>query len=394
MKYRKLELGKVASFSQGIQVGIKNQKTIHEEGCIRFLRIVDYTQNTNDIRYIKHPGEKYIVQNDDVVMVRYGAIGFVGTGLSGAIANNMFKISPNLELLDKRYLYYFLKEEKTYKKLIQKATVSTMPAINFRMVSALKISLPSLDIQNKIVEVLDKAQELIDLRKNQIELLDELIQSTFHDMFGDPVKNPKGWDKSEFGNCIDVLTDYHANGSYKILKKNVELLDSPNYALMIRTTDLENKNFDKDVKYINQHAYEFLKKTKVYGGEIIINKIGSAGRVYLMPNLNRPVSLGMNQFMIRTNKYLNNVYVYNLFNTVEGSTLIMSKVRGAVTKSITKDAIREIKIPLPPIELQNQFEKKVKKIEEQKELMSQSLVEMENNYNSIMQRAFKGELFN
>lgn len=287
------------------------------------------------------------------------------------------------------YLMYYL----NYSDLNKYITGTTRGKLTRKALADIDIIMPSLGIQKNIVKTLDKAQELIDKRREQIEKLDEFIQSVFLDMFGDPVKNSKKFMINNFGNHISVLTDYHANGSYKILKEHVELLDEEDYALMVRTTDLENNNFYKNVKYITRDAYKFLTKTKVYGGEIIVNKIGSAGNVYLMPNLNRPVSLGMNQFMIRLNSNLNNVYINCLFNSAAGKTLMLNKVRGAVTKSITKDAIREILIPVPPIELQNKFASIVEKTEQQKELLQKSLTEMENNFNSLMQRAFKGELF-
>ena len=149
----------------------------------------------------------------------------------------------------------------------------------------------------------------------------------------------------EFGSYIKTLTDYHANGSYEILNKNVKLLNHKDYAYMVRTVDLEHENYDKDVIYVDEHAYNFLKKTKIYGHEIIINKIGSAGKVYLMPELNRPVTLGMNQFMIRTNNKTNEEYIFSFLNCKYGRLLIERKISGAVPPSIDKEAVRSIKIP-------------------------------------------------
>ena len=149
----------------------------------------------------------------------------------------------------------------------------------------------------------------------------------------------------EFGSYIKTLTDYHANGSYEILNKNVKLLNHKDYAYMVRTVDLEHENYNKDVIYVDEHAYNFLKKTKIYGHEIIINKIGSAGKVYLMPELNRPVTLGMNQFMIRTNNKTNEEYIFSFLNCKYGRLLIERKISGAVPPSIDKEAVRSIKIP-------------------------------------------------
>lgn len=198
----------------------------------------------------------------------------------------------------------------------------------------------------------------------------KLNKSKFIEMFGHPSKNEKEWEVAEIGKYLNVLTDYHSNGSYETLRDNVSLLDTPSYALMVRTTDLENNNFDNEVKYINEHAYNHLEKSKVFGGEIIINKIGSAGKVYLMPYLNRPVSLAMNQFLLRFDEErVNHIFVYNLLTTIYMEIKIKEKVRGAVTKTITKDAVREINIIVPPIKLQRQFVDFVKQVDKLKFVM-------------------------
>lgn len=150
------------------------------------------------------------------------------------------------------------------------------------------------------------------------------------------------------GGLIDLLTDYHANGAYETLRDNVQMSDTPDYALMIRTTDLQNDNYDNDVKYISENAYNFLKKSQVFGGEIIINKIGSAGKPYLMPFLNREVSLGMNQFLLKVNnKKVDNFYLYAYLVSSFGSSLINQKVTGAVPLSIDKQSVRDVIVPLP-----------------------------------------------
>ena len=124
----------------------------------------------------------------------------------------------------------------------------------------------------------------------------------YHPSFLEAENKIKSKTHKELWEIITILTDYHANGSYEMLKSNVKLLDKPNYALMIRTIDFERDDFENDVKYISEEAYHFLKKTKIFGKEIIINKIGNAGKVYIVPPLKRKISLGMNQFMIRPTK--------------------------------------------------------------------------------------------
>ena len=148
------------------------------------------------------------------------------------------------------------------------------------------------------------------------------------------------------GNLTDILTDYHANGSYELLRNNVQLLDNEDYALMIRTVDFENNDFESNVKYISKASYNFLKKTKIYGNELVINKIGNAGNVYLMPTLNRPVSLGMNLFMIKLKDIKLSPIIFVYLNTIYGKSLIKRRVTGAVPLSIDKESVREVIVPI------------------------------------------------
>lgn len=157
---------------------------------------------------------------------------------------------------------------------------------------------------------------------------------------------PDAWEIKPLGSIIEVLTDYHANGSYEVLKQNVELLDKEGYALMVRTTNFENNDFNNDTKFISEHAYNFLKKSKVYPNDILMNKIANAGAVYLMPNLNRPVSLAMNLFLIRI-KEQNPIFIYSYLKFIEPSIKMLAT--GTTTKTITKDDVRDIEVVIPNV---------------------------------------------
>ena len=204
-------------------------------------------------------------------------------------------------------------------------------------------------------------------------------------MFGDPVQNPMGWKVKPMGDLLSVLTDFSANGSYKTLDSNVIMYDEPNYALMIRTTDLESGDFRNNVKWVDEKAYNLLSKSKIYGKEIIMNKIGSAGKVYLMPELNIPVTLGRNAFLFRYKENINSVYIYFLLTSEYGQNEIKPYIRGAVTKTITKDDVRKIRIPVPPLTLQNNFATFVHQIDKSKFEIWLTL----QNYDIIEKECFK-----
>jgi type I restriction enzyme S subunit len=162
------------------------------------------------------------------------------------------------------------------------------------------------------------------------------------------------WRRVRLGDYLSVLTDYHANGSYKKLKANVELLDTPDYAVMIRTTNFEKNDFTTDLKYITKSAYDFLQKSKVQSGDILMNKIANAGSVYYMPDLHRPVSLAMNLFLIRTDKkYTDQRYIYYYLKGNE--KYIKQFAIGTAATTITKESVRNLEILLPPLPSQRKI---------------------------------------
>jgi type I restriction enzyme S subunit len=188
------KLGEIASFSQGIQVGLEKHLTEPKEGYVRFIRIVDYTQNTEDIRFVPNPGEKYFVNEDDIVMVRYGTPGLIGRGKAGVIANNLFKITIEDKDLSKDFLCLSLSQKHIQSYLSTQGS-ATMPALNFGQLKTVVINYPSLKEQNKIVQKLNilstDTQKLETIYQRKINDLEELKKSVLHKAFSGELKTAK-----------------------------------------------------------------------------------------------------------------------------------------------------------------------------------------------------------
>lgn len=199
-----------------------------------------------------------------------------------------FGISPGDQLLPK-FLYYFCMYFNF--TLLDKST--TIPSLAKRDLLNIEMPVPTLKEQKRIVarveELFSKLDKSVDTLKTtmiQLEVYQQVVLKKAFEMKTD-------WRHCCLGDVLRVLTDYHANGSYKVLKNNVTLLEEPNYAIMIRSTNFEKNDFKDDLKYIDKHAYDFLKKSQLFGGEVLMGKIGNAGRVYYMKDLGRPMSLAM-----------------------------------------------------------------------------------------------------
>ena len=312
------EIGKYAIIDQG-QEEIAGYTDL-EKGVFEDVPAIIFGDHTRVIKYVRDP---FFLGADGVKILKCKELN-----------------------VNYKYLYYALKNAKI---------PNTGYNRHFKWLKQIQIEYPSIDKQEKIVKILDKVVMVIEDRRKEIQELDKLIKARFVEMFGDPVNNEKGFVKAPMGDYMTVLTDFSSNGSYKTLDNGVIMYDELNYAWMVRTTDLESGDM-ASIKYIDESAYELLSKSKIFGGEIIMNKIGSAGKIYLMPQTDMPASLGRNAFMFRYDERINVKFLYYLLTSDYGQNEIQQYVRGAVTKTITKSDARSVRIIVPPIELQNEFE--------------------------------------
>ena len=166
---------------------------------------------------------------------------------------------------------------------------------------------------------------------------------------------PTQWKWVRLGDVLQLISDYHANGSYEILKKNVELLDHEDFAIMLRTTNFSKKNYNS-YKYINEQAYHFMSKSKLYDGDIIMNKIGDPGASFYVEDRGQPMSLAMNLFLLRT-QIVNSKFVYLYLKS--NYEYIKSLANGTSTQTITKDAVYNLAFPLCPLNEQEAILQKV-----------------------------------
>lgn len=187
-------LGEVCEFMQGIQKDIKLQSEILKENQVRFLRIVDFTQGDELPRYIDNPGKKYLVSNDDISIVRYGAsTGFVCRGLVGALANNLFRVIPksNREIT-KDFLFTFLISSLFQKVIKRSMNGAAMPAISFGMIKDIPFPIIPLKAQQSIVRKLialsSETKKLEAIYQQKINSLEELKKSILQKAFNGELK--------------------------------------------------------------------------------------------------------------------------------------------------------------------------------------------------------------
>ena len=164
---------------------------------------------------------------------------------------------------------------------------------------------------------------------------------------------PEGWKVSTIDAEKTQLFDYVANGSFASLAENVQYKQEEDFAVLIRLVDYNN-DFKDNFVYITEHAYNFLGKSKLFGGEIIISNVGAnVGTVFKAPYLKKPMSLAPNAICVKLKG--NNDFYYYWFKSRIGQYLLNSLVSGSAQPKFNKTHFKSMPIPVPPIHEQDRI---------------------------------------
>lgn len=161
----------------------------------------------------------------------------------------------------------------------------------------------------------------------------------------------EGWEYKPAGEIFDI-TDYVSNGSFASLRENVKYLDHPDYAVLIRLADYSNGFDKKNFVYVSKQSYEFLAKSKLFGGEIIMSNVGSIGKSFLCPKLDCPMTIGPNAILIRSG---NNRFFLYYFQSEDFNKKLLSISSRATLKKFNKTNFKTLSIPVPPLSEQQQI---------------------------------------
>ena len=314
-----------------------------------------------------------------------GDIGKLGITVFNSSSSNqqITGIKPNTSV-DVNYLFYWFKANK---ELLQHHSNSAVvPIINNKTLEKIKIPLPPIEEQKKIAAILDAADALRQKDKALIAKYEELTQSFFMGMFGDLSTNERGWD-------LKKLKSFIAKGSkinYGVVQPGEFF---PNGVPIIRVGDFEGITINHTkLKRIDPVIDQKHKNSKLVGDELLIACVGATiGKVVLVDKRCKGFNIVRATAKVRCSDELNNVFLLSVLRNGFYQNQFKGLSRTVAQPTLNIKQIEELDIPVPPKILQNQFAQRVQQIEKQKQLAQQSLQKSEELFNSLLQRAFKGE---
>ncbi|WP_141048372.1 restriction endonuclease subunit S [Aliarcobacter cryaerophilus] len=347
-----------------------------ENGKLNLDKVVYYSEDKKL--------DRFIIKKNDILLSLTGDDKTLKVCMNDSdekiYLNQRVAILRSNESLIQKYLYYSIKKYSSL--ILEKAKGIAQKNISVDDINSLEVPLPSIEKQKQIAKTLDKANELIELRKESITKLDALAKSIFIDMFGDPVSNPKGFEIKKLKDLTTKITDgTHKTPIYK--DKGIIFLSAKN--VKNETLNLDN------CKYISLEEHQqLIKRCNPEYLDILLTKSGSIGMCALVPQFNFEFSVFESLCLIKFDKQKTNpFFLKNLLNSEAIKSQYKQVTKGIAIKHLHLIDIKNLDIIYPPIELQNKFAKIIEKIEEQKSLYEKELEKLQINFDALLQKSFQ-----
>ena len=385
MSYPLVCLGDVADFINGVAFKPEDWGT---EGK-PIIRIQNLNDPSKEYNYTEREvKDTNIARKGDLLVSWSASLGvYEWNGQDACINQHIFKVVPNNEKIDKTYLKRAL--ELSIVEMESQVHGATMKHITRGKFLANQIPLPPLAEQRRIASILDQADELRQKRQQAIEKLDQLLQATFIDMFGDPVSNPNNYEQIELDNFILVGPQ---NGLYK--PANMYGRGTP----IVRIDGFKSGDIidNKEFKRLSLEESD-IEKYKLNKFDLVINRVNSPeyiGKTALIRNLEESTVFESNmmRFAVDTSK-LDTYYLLFFLKQQFVLNQIANKRKDAVNQSsINQQDVKSLIINVPPIELQTKFSNFFQKIDKNRNLSNQQALNFDNLFKALQNQAFNGTL--
>lgn len=392
-EYKKL--GEVATFINGDRgKNYPSAKDFVESG-VPFINaghlnngIISYDKmNYITINKYNSLGSGKIIKNDILFCLRgsLGKYAIVAEDSMGAIASSLVIIRP-FQNADNRFIAHFLSSAKINEYIAKNNNGSSQPNLSAKSVASFIIPLPPKSTQLAIVSELDKINELIRLKKEQLKDFDNLAQSLFYEMFGDPVENEKGWEVKKLGEVCEVTSAKRVFID-EVVESGVPFIRGTELTALSKLVPGEKMDY---TLFITYEHYERLKAItgvpKI--GDLLIPSINADGIVWMVDTEDPLYFKDGRVLWVHVNhEYYNSIAIQKLMNVLIKN--VFTSMGGATFAELKLFVLRNMNVPTPPLSVQDAFSEKIKQIDAQKLQVKKSIQDLETLLASRMQYWFE-----
>ena len=359
-----------------------------DESGINWIKIGD----TSDSMYITKTAQKIIPEG--VKKSRYVKPGdfLLSNSMSfgrpyilkidGCIHDGWLVLRDEDEIFDKRFLYYYLSSKATYEKFQSMAVGGVVNNLNSNMIRRVEVPIPDMTEQSNIADLLDKLKKIVDSRKKELTLLDDLIRARFVEMFGDPAINSMGWPEALIGdNCFVTKLAGFEYTQYINYKKSGDVV-------MVKAQNVKNGKLNrKDLSFISKEVSDSLPRSQLVSGDVVMTYVGAnIGDVAVIDD-EYEYHLAPNVAKIRPDA---SVYdsIYFMYMLMLLNSYIIKNSADTAKAALGMDRIRKLNVFIPPIEIQRQFSKFIRQVDKSKVKVQKALDETQKLFDSLMQQYF------
>lgn len=310
-------------------------------------------------------------------------IGHVAINTIPMCTNQGFKsFVPDVDRVSPDYLYYWLRANKKYLQSLGNG--ATFKEVSKTTVEEVRLPLPCLSEQRRIAAILDKADALRAKRREAIAKLDQLLQSVFLDMFGDPITNPKGWPEARLDAvCSKIIDCPHSTPNW-----------SESGVVCLRTSNLGKGDWNwADTRYVTEREYvERSQRGEIEPGDVVLSREGTIG-VLAVVGVGMRLCMGQRLVQLRANvqkatpHFLMNLLLHDL-----APERISRLMAGSTSRHLNVKELKGLPVNIPPLSQQQQFSAISEKIQQQKRTLERHCTQSDNLFASLQHRAFSGTL--
>jgi len=336
--------------------------------------------------------EAYVLEDGDLLMSHINSVQYLGRTVlyikqpDEIIIHgmNLLRLKARRNIINPAYARYCFYGH-TFRCQIGNITKKSVNQASFAVkdLKQIKIEVPSLDVQNKVVVILDRVQKLIDMRNNELASLDDLIKARFVEMFGDAVDNPMGWEKRQLQ---EIVTD-DCTISYGIVQTGD---DQEEGVPVFRPVDIVNRVPKLDeLKKTTEEISNKYKRTVLKGREMLITVRANIADTYIIGEEFKGCNVGRGIVPIRTKEDIMVLeFLKYLMDSKHLNDKIKSKAKGITLIQLNMEDLREVELIVPPLEQQKVFVEFANQVNKSKFAVQKTLEQTQTLFDSLMQKYF------